>query len=308
MKRGFKKVYTGIDIGRTMITSAQVGWGGDGWYLISLGKKDLPEEVIRFSYKNDNILQKDALADALGELLHMDENPGLTVGVALPNEIVKVAIQSFAELPQSGADIERMVAWTIEKNLHFQAQSTKVSYDRIGWKNGVERMLVCAGTFSVIREYELLMKAINIRPRIINPQGIAQFNFYSNQLPDKGVVAYLGLFEGFFTLFVFIEGNLAFYQGIRKGFSDTHYLDDIDMCFEFYLNENPDNEIQRLFIGGCLENKKDMQGAFSALGNMDVRVMNELASIRRGSAIGSGKMDDLAVYASAIGAAQSLLA
>ena len=308
MKRGFKKVYTGIDIGRTMITSAQVEWGGDGWHLISLGKKELPEEVLHFSYKNSNILQKDALAGTLCDVLSMNRNRGMTVGVALPNEIVKVAIQSFAELPETEADIERMISWTIEKNLHFQAKSTKVSYYRIGWKNGVERMLVCAGTFSVIREYELLMKAVNIHPRIIHPQGIAQFNFYSNQLPDRGVVAYLGLFERFFAVFVFIEGKLAFYQGIRKGFSDKHYLDDIDMCFEFYLNENPDNEIERLFIGGCLENRKNMQGVFSGLGNMDVRVMNELSTIGIGNRSGLGGNDDLALYAPAIGAAQSLLA
>ena len=308
MKRGFKKVYTGIDIGQTMITFAQVRWEGDGWHLISLGKKELPEDVLRFSYKNNNILQKDRLADTLREVLGLDHNRGLSVGVALPNEIVKVAIQSFTELPESEADIERMVSWTIEKNLHFQAKSTKVSYSRIGWKNGVERMLVCAGTFSVIREYELLMKAVNIRPRIIHSQGIAQFNFYSGKLPDRGVVAYLGLFERFFTLFVFIEGKLAFYQGIRKGFSDKHYLDDIDMCFEFYLNENPDNEIERLFIGGCVENRKSMQGVFSALGNMDVRVMNELSAIGVGNRSGIGEIDDLALYAPAIGAAQSLLA
>ncbi len=149
---------------------------------------------------------------------------------------------------------------------------------------------------------------MKVDSEIIRPSGITQFNFYSEQIPDKGVVAYLGLFENYFSFFVFKDAKLSFYQGIKKGFASEHYLDDIDMCFEFYINENPDDEIERLYIGGYVGNRKDIQDIFIAFGNMDVNILDEALIVRKGKdLILSGIEGELAVFASAIGAAQGLV-
>lgn len=289
------------------MTAVRIGFSPEGWRLFQCKSIELPDDVIRFSYRNQNIIKKDLFIDAVKQALEIEDGREILTGVGLPNEIIKMSIQEFPELPKARPEIERMVAWTIERSLHFPAHSTKVSYHPVGWKNGVERMLVTAGISSVIREYELVLRENHICPEVIRPVGITQFNFYAEKIPDQGVVAYLGLFENYFTFFVFIEGQLSFYQGIKKGHSSKHYLDDIDMCFEFYANQNPDQEIERLYIGGCQENREKMQDVFASFGNMDVTVLDEFSLIGKEKAVGMDKREALAYYAAAIGAAQSLL-
>lgn len=307
MRRGIKKTYTGLEITKTRVQSVRVGYGSSGWSLLRAKSINFPEEVIKFSYRNKNIVNRDLFLDVVKEALSFGGKEISTVGVALPNEIVKISIQEFGELPDLESEIERMVSWTIEKKLNYPTGSTRSSFHRIGWSDGLEKLLVTTGTIGVIREYELILKELGLNSDIVKPSGISQFNFYAPKIPDKGLVAFLGLFENFFTFYVFKKGRLVFYQGTKKGFGSEHYFDEIDMCFEYYSSVNPDDEIEKLYIGGYSGERETADSLFGPFGNMDIAVLDESLIVGKGKNLELSAEESMASFVPAIGAAQSLL-
>jgi len=308
MRRGFKKTYTGLEITRTCVNTVKVGYGSAGWNLIRTKSIKFPEEIIKFSYRNNNIIKPDLLSEIVRDAVDFHGRDKMAVGLALPNEIIKVSIQEFGELPELESEIERMVSWTIERTFHFPANTTRSSYHRIGWSEGFEKLLVSAGSIDVIREYESILKKSGLNPEVVKPSGVSQFNFYSQKLSDKGVISFIGLFEKFFTFYVFKNSKLIFYQGIKKGAGSEHYLDEMSMCFEYYQSQNPDDEIEKLYIGGYTGQREDAESIFSAFGYMDIIVIDETRIIGKGKDLDfSGKDGEITPFASAIGAAQGLL-
>lgn len=308
MRHGIRKIGTGIEITKSAVNGVTVGMGPEGVRLLKRKRVPLPDDVLRFSYRNGNILKKDLFIQAVREAIDGEKSRDITIGMGLPNEIVKMSIQEFQELPQEKSEIERMIIWAMERSFHFPEKTTKVSWHPLGTReNGVKKMFVTACDFAVIREYEEVLKENRIFAQVICPSGIAQYNFYAEKVPVEGVVAFLGLFETCFGFFVFIDGELSFYQGIRKGLSNRRYLDDIDMCFDFYTGKNPDQEVERLYIGGLIDPREKTRELFASFGNMEVTVMDEFSLIGKERALGMNKREDLAAYAPSIGAARMVI-
>jgi Tfp pilus assembly PilM family ATPase len=201
-----------------------------------------------------------------------------------------------------------MISWEMEKTLHFPMESTKISYHIIKNQREKDRqLLVTAGILDVISDYEDNLKKLKLLPKVIRPAGINQFNFYQAMLPEEGVIAFLGLYENFFTFFVFEDSKLEFYHGVKKGFSDLHFFQDIDMTMQHYYNINPDKEIEKLYVGSQVAFHRELRDVFKNLSNMDVSIIDESELITTIMDMDDpGERAKLSSFASAIGAAQGL--
>ena len=117
---------------------------------------------------------------------------------------MKILIQKFEELPNSRAETRKMIEWWARKSLRFPVEHAKISYNVIGKDpSGATSLLITVAIRDVIKEYELYLKELKIDAEIISPAGICQFNFYREKLSPTGTIAYLGLFENFFSFFIF---------------------------------------------------------------------------------------------------------
>jgi Tfp pilus assembly PilM family ATPase len=306
--RKFDRILTGIEISEAGITVAQVEKEKSGWRLLHGSTVAFPEEVITLSYKEKNIVSEELFRETIRKVFGETQERVSSLGVSIPNEIVKISIQKFEELPRSKSEIEKMIAWEMEKTLHFPMESTKISYHMIDKQGEKDRhLLVTAGILDVINDYENNLIKVKLLPRVIRPAGINQYNFFQAMLPERGVIAFLGLYEKFFTFFVFENGGLAFYHGVKKGFSDLHFFQDVDMTMQHYFNINPDREIEKLFVGSQVAFHQELKDVFKSLSSMDVSIIEEAHLIKTDM-----DPDDpeartrLSSLSSAIGAAQSL--
>ena len=306
---GFDNILTGIEISESGITVARIVREKTGWRLLEGKHADFPENILNLSYREKNIVAEDLFAGTVHEALENASGKAARLGVSIPNEIVKISIQKFEELPKAKSDIERMIAWEMEKTLHFPMESTKISYHVVDDQKETERqLLVTAGRLDVIMDYEKNLADLKLLPKVIRPAGINQFNFFSPMLPEVGVVAFMGLYEKFFTFFVFENGGLTFYHGVKKGFSDIHFFQDVDMTMQHYFNLYPDHEIEKLYVGSQVAFHYELKEVFRNLSSMDVTIIDESRLIR--TDLDPENQEDrtrLSSLASAIGAAQSLL-
>jgi hypothetical protein len=303
-----QKPSTGLEIGETSIKLAQILRGKRGDRLIRCATVPFPEETLKLSYKTANINDPHGFLDAVKEVMAFAEGKISRVGLSLPNEIVKVAVQKFGELPKTKEATERMIAWWAKKNLPFPTEGAKISYHPLTQKNGAgeKRLMVAIAFEEVIREYENNLKEVGIHPEVIRPAGINHFNFYHQRIPPVGVVGFLGLFEHYLTLYVIEGGELMFYHGIKRGYSDIHFFQDVEMTLQLYLDSNPDKEIDTLCYGSQVGFHGELEEGFRSIVGGGVVRLEESAIL---SLDGIEKPKDrvgFPSYVSAVSAAQSL--
>jgi len=310
-KFGSPKILTGLDITRTSVKVAQIEKLKKGWKLLRCGSVPIPENTIKLSYKSKNIINIELFHQTIRESMELLAGEVSIAGLSIPNEIVKSSIHKYGELPKSKAEIGKMVEWGVGKLLPFHVKNMKISYHIIG-KNqaGESALFVTIGIQDVINEYELSLKELKIDAKIIRPSGVSQLNFYINNInkpAQTARVAYIGLFDNFFTLFVFEDAQLIYYCGVKKGFSDIHFSQNIDMAMLHYLDKNPDKQIEKFFIGSQVGHHQELEDVLRSIINKDIHIIDEKQIIEK--AISHSEVNglkNLSSYTSAIGAAQSL--
>lgn len=305
----FQRILSGMEITAESVKLVRVVREKKGWKLLGCISVPLPEETLKLSYKNQNVNDPQSFNRAIREVIRSAEIKGGRVGLSIPSEVVKVGIQHYAELPSSREETERLIAWWSRKSLPFPVEGARISYHFLRKSpRGEKYLLVAIAYKEVIREYEMDLREVKIHPEVIRPSCLNQFNFYQERIPPYGIVGFLGLLENFFTLFVFDDGNLIFYHGVRRGFSDIHFFQDVEMTMELFHSENPDKELEKLFFVTQAGFGSDLKKGLESLGDMEVVELDAADLINASEIEESGKGGlDLARYASAIGAAQSLV-
>ncbi|MFZ5573109.1 MAG: type IV pilus biogenesis protein PilM [Thermodesulfobacteriota bacterium] len=309
MRFSFHKQLCGIEISSNAISAAKIVRDKLGWRLINGITVPLPSESLQLSYQKTNVADADLLIATLREAIQQAGiGPGW-VGLAIPNEVVKVSIQKLEELPSSRKAVEKMLAWHTEKTMHFPADSTRISYQRLESVRGDDNLLlVSVAIKAVVQEYELKLRELKLDPVVVQPAGINQFNFYRRALPGSGIIAFLGLYESCFTFFVFEDANMTFYHSVKRGFSDLHFFQDVDMTMQHYSNVNPDKEIERLYVGSQVAFHRELRDVFRNLSDMEVEIIDESRLILTDMNLEKEKeRERLSAVASAVGAAQSLM-
>lgn len=278
------------------------------WRLIYWKSIPLPSDVLELSYKEENIMDPILFRDTIQEVLKPTKTRVSRIGLSLPNEIIKVTIHRFNGLKESEAKIEQLIRWKEKSSLPFPIEKAKVSTSTFTHKDTGERSYLTAIAFSdVITDYEMHFKRLKINPESIHPSGINQINFYISRLGSSGITAFLGLFEKYFTFFVFEDSQLIFFRGKRRSFSFVHFLQEIDMTIELFKRDYPNKEIERLSFGSQVGLSQDLEQELKEYTYMDFTVLDENEIIMTDSGLDEhGKKIDIAYYASAIGAAQSL--
>ncbi|MCD4721228.1 MAG: hypothetical protein K8S13_15415 [Desulfobacula sp.] len=252
------RLKTGIEISSDKIISALILEKGKKFSIKKLSDIKIPPGTIKPSFKKENIINAEALHDCLKKACY-DMNLK-KISVALPDSSVKVLIKKFTQLPEDPQEINEMVLWNFSSSLDLPVKQLRVSWENMGKSPDNHHIfLIVLGLEKVMVQYENAFKKIGISPVMLAPSGLNQFNFYCESLPEKGNVAYLGLFDDFLNIFVFSNGIPIFYKMIKKGLlgnDGASAINNVDFLIQYYNSENPDLDIEKFFIASHI--KSDM--------------------------------------------------
>lgn len=309
MKLGLGKYLTGLELNESSVKMAQIAKGKRGWKLIRFGSVPFPSEALELSYSKRNIVDYPLFLDTLREAMNLAEGRVTRVGLSLPNEIVKLSIYGFEDLPETEDRILQMIGWKEKETVPFPVGNAKIAYFPLFRLRSTNQkgLLAAIGLKDIIREYETSLRRMKLRPEIVQPAAINHLNFYLPQLDAPGSVGFFGLFEDFFSFFVFEEGRLVFYRGKRKAPSFLRFLHEIDLTIELFLRENPDKTINKLYLGSQIGSMHDLVSEIEDLYNIESSFLDAGENITIEDGIRKRQENpDIASYAAAIGAAQSL--
>ena len=308
MKWPLNTYLAGFEISPKTLKMAVVERAKPGWRLVHWGSTPLPEDAVKPAFKSPNVASPEVFSQAVQALLDGYPRKVTVAGLSLPSEIIRILIRSYPKLPHSRGETEKLINWSLEKSFHFPIENTCVSHQPTGRDaSGNENLLVTIGIKNVIQQFEALMAGCEVDSRIVRPASVNLYNFFSPLVPREGTYAFLGLFDNYFNFLVFEDNHLMFFHGVKRGFSDLQFFQDVDMTIQHYLDTNPGKRIERLCIGSQVGYHDEL---LEVLGNLiDVKV-----SVLKEHRLIDSPFDHkhplerlkLSSFASAIGAAQSL--
>ena len=308
MKFTFTKRFTGMEIAPNALRMALLEKSGKQWRLVKSASMPLPEGTIKPAFKSLNVVDPNLFLEAVQRLMGEFEGTGRTVALSLPSEIVRILIREYPKLPESKVETEKLISWSLEKSFHFPIENTKIAYQEIGGDvSGAKQLLVTIAMRDVIRQYEDLLAKLTVDVRVVRPAGINLFNFFSPGLPRKGTHAFLGLFDNYFSFLVFENEQLTFFHGVKRGFSDLQFFQDVDLTMQHYLESNPGKRIERLSVGSQVGYHVELKEVLGNLIDIKLDILGEGDLIESDFDL-SHPLERLKLssFASAIGAAQSL--
>jgi hypothetical protein len=308
MKFKFTKPYAGLDIDGSYLRMVQIVKEKKGWRLIGCKTVQLPPETMECSYKDENIIAPHVFYEALEDALQGMSGRVEFIGLSLPIESLKVLTYKFEGLHDKKSKIKELIAWKERDTLPYPVEMAKISFCSFSPKAMEETIyLTTIGNVNIIRDFELNIRQAKLNPKFIRPAVVNQINFYMQNFGMTGINAFLGLFEHYFSFFVFIDDQLIFYRGKRKPNSYIHFVQEIDMTIELFQREYPGKSIENLAIGRQLASAYNIDTGFDSFPEMEVTMIDENKIIF----FDDSDFEDhekliIGPYASAIGAAQSL--
>ena len=298
----------GFEISPKTLKMVLLERGKASWQLVHWASVPLPEETLKPAFKSPNIVNPDVFNQTFQALLADCPHNVATAGLSLPSEIVRILMRGYPKLPNTRTETEKLITWSLEKSFHFPIENTCVSYQPAGRDaDGNEMLLVTIAMKDVIQQFEALMARGAVDTRVVRPASINLYNFFAPLIPREGTYAFLGLFDNYFNFMVFDGNDLMFFHGVKRGFSDLQFFQDVDMTIQHYLDTNPGKRIERLSIGSQVGYHDELLEVLGNLIDIQVIVLKEHQLI-------DSPFDHkhplerlkLSSYASAIGAAQGL--
>lgn len=316
------RIYTGIEIGSKHIRSVLISKNGDSMTLLKCATVTMPAKSLNLSFKRRNIIDPAKFQSSMKKSLKIckgKKGEKGKIGIAIPNSTVKILINKFPHMPDDNREKNEMVEWHIASSLNLSLDEIRVSWSSMGRSKDGENVLLVALCYEdVLSQYEREIKKIGLTPRLLSPAGINQFNFYSKLIPEKGISAYLGIFDDFISIFVFIDGIPLFYKNIKKGFLrepdfkmagslDMNTANDVDMLIQYYNAENPDFKIEKIFIASHGRAAMEMEKTFTAMHNIQLNILDERQIMNIGKNVPMDSDNkEASLFSAAAGAAMNI--
>ncbi|MBF0300736.1 MAG: type IV pilus assembly protein PilM [Oligoflexia bacterium] len=170
----------GIDIGQSAIRVAEISIGKKGIKLEKFAYKFLPEGCLI----EDEILQPEEIVNAINECFAKisSKNKQVCIGLSGPNTMSKrLQVADGAD-----EEITDQVTWESEQYIPFGAEESVLSYSIMDRNpgGGVD-VMVAAAKKDVVESYGTLIKAANLKLKIVDLDLFALANVFEVLYADK---------------------------------------------------------------------------------------------------------------------------
>jgi type IV pilus assembly protein PilM len=134
--------------------------------------RELGEGVVAPDLTEHNVLQPEALARTIGEVLNGAGSKSKDVIAVLPDAACRVVLLDFDQLPAKPDEADGVVRFRLKKSLPFDVERARVSYQSLPVEGGV-RVVAAVGVASVLDEYEQAFRTAGYAPGVVLPSMLA---------------------------------------------------------------------------------------------------------------------------------------
>ena len=256
LKPRFPSCAVGIKNGTTSVVQLERSRGS--FVVKRAATISLPDDVVRSSFDESNVLDPGGLAAALTDLA---TSAGLLRqkkwSVTLPEASARTTIVTIETTGGSRREIEEVLEWKIERTFGAALDELRIGREELAANERKQaRYLVTAVRAAVLAEYESVFAAMGWHTGLMLPRHIGEQQWLKNGSAGDGLL--LSAHEEGFTA-VLLRDNRPL--TLRSVFCDREECDDeLHRVLLFYRDRAGSNDgatsVNRLLVMGDLLNKQ----------------------------------------------------
>jgi hypothetical protein len=179
-----------VGIDTSLASVVQLDRGRGGFVVKRAASVNLPPDLVRASFDENNISDPDELAGALSELM---TSAGLLRqrkwSVALPEASARAAILTIEGKPGSRRELEEVLEWKIERSFGAPLSEMRVAREQLSPDAQKQpRYLITAIRLSVLAEYESVFAALGWHAGLVLPRHAGEEQWLRNGNSGDGLL------------------------------------------------------------------------------------------------------------------------
>jgi hypothetical protein len=173
-----------VEMAATRVSGATLEWRGRQAALVAHAVEALPEGALVPSLTAANVVDRAAVAGALGRVLERIGRPR-RIALVIPDPVAKVSLITFERVAARAEDLDELVRWQVRKAAPFPIEEAQISYVAGQQSPEGREFIVSLARREVIVEYEQLTAAEGAHAGIVD---LATFNVINAVLASKSIV------------------------------------------------------------------------------------------------------------------------
>jgi Tfp pilus assembly PilM family ATPase len=161
-----------VEIAATRVSGASLEWRGGQAAVTAHALETLAEGALVSSLTAPNVVDRAAVAGALGRVLERIGRPR-RIALVVPDPVAKVSLVTFERVAKRAEDLDELVRWQVRKAAPFPIEEAQISYVAGRQSPEGQEFVVSLARREVIVEYEQLAAAEGAHAGIVD---LATFN------------------------------------------------------------------------------------------------------------------------------------
>jgi type IV pilus assembly protein PilM len=207
----------------------------------------LAANTVNPSLTADNVMNGDALRDAIGGALSALAGRNRDLIAILPDAAVRVMLLDFDTLPEKQSDSDPLIRFRLRKSLPFDVDAAAVSFQSRRDNHGV-KVLAAVMPSTVLAGYEEAFRAAGYEPGVVLSSTLATLSTIETRIPTLLVKA-----DGLFITIAIVDGNeILLYRTLDTPTSSADVADAVYPSIVFY-EDTYSSRLQRILVAGAVD-------------------------------------------------------
>jgi len=142
----------------------------------------LNEGVIAPGLNGPNVLNAEALRNALNGALGAVAGKSRDVIIVLPDVAIRVVLLDFEALPAKPEEAEPVIRFRLKKSLPFDVEQAVLAYD-VARSGGNIRVVAAVSPKAIVEEYEKAFRDAGYSPGVVLPSSLAALGLIEGERP-----------------------------------------------------------------------------------------------------------------------------
>lgn len=224
----------GLHLDAHRVTAVSVDGAGASPVVRGLATATLPAGALAPSLVSPNVLQRDAVAQAIRDVVDRAGGRGRRVALAVPDTAAKVSLLSFEVIPSSARDLEQLIRLQLRKTVPFPVEEAQVAWTPGGQDATGTTLVVAAMRRDVVEGYEAACAAAGLHAGVVD---LATFNVMNLALAGgeglPGDTLLVHVTGGYASIAVLRDGALIFFR-TRQNDATEPVVDVVHQTRMFY--------------------------------------------------------------------------
>jgi Tfp pilus assembly PilM family ATPase len=252
-----------VEIAATRVSGASVEWRGRQPVIAAHALEPLPDGALVPSLVQSNVLDRQAVTEAIGRVLERLGRPR-RIAMVVPDPVAKVSLVKFERVATRPEDLAELVRWQVRKSAPFPIEEAQISHVAGQPTPEGQEFIVSIARREIVEEYEQLAAAAGAHAGIVD---LATFNVINAVLASTPAPAgdwlLVNVAPDYATLAILRGPHLIFFRN-RAAETDGNLADLVHQTAMYYEDRLNGGGFAKVLLAGATG-----QGARHA-GDIDV--------------------------------------